>query len=179
MAAEQQWRQWCWLVVAEQQWYRPVAAEQQWRQWCWLVVAEQQWRHGYVLGGCWAPMETWVCVGWVLGSNQDMGVRGVGVGQPSRHGCCFNTAEMQLLVFDNCSAAMHLWCLMIAQQQCMQFWCLMTAHAQCMQFWCLMIAQQQHMQFWCLMIAQQQRMQFLCLMIAQPHCMQGHDDNAG
>ena len=36
------------------------------------VGAGHQWRHGYVLGGCWAAIKTWVCVGWVLGSHQDM-----------------------------------------------------------------------------------------------------------
>ena len=56
--------------------------------------------------------ETWVCIGWVLGSNQDMGVRWVGVGQPSRHGCLFSTIEMQLFS-----------CLISARQQCMRFWC--------------------------------------------------------
>ena len=51
----------------------------------WVDIG-QQWRQGCVLGGCWPAIETWACIGWVLGSNQDMGVCWEGAGQQSRHG---------------------------------------------------------------------------------------------
>jgi len=66
-------------------------------------------------------METWVCIGWVLGTNGDMGMCWVGVGQQSRHGCAWggcwaaiktwmlfqHNRNAIILVLDNCSAAMH------------------------------------------------------------------------
>ena len=72
-------------------------------------------------GGCGPAIETRVCIGWVLGSNQDMGVCWVGVGQQSRHGCALggcwaaiktwmlfqHNRDAIILVLDECSAAMH------------------------------------------------------------------------
>ena len=60
-------------------------------------------------------------VGWVLGSNQDMGVCCVGVGQQSRHRCALggcwaaiktrmlfqHNRDAIILVLRNCLAAMH------------------------------------------------------------------------
>ena len=34
----------------------------------------QQWPWWALVGACWPEMETWVCAGWVLASNGDMGV---------------------------------------------------------------------------------------------------------
>ena len=65
---------------------------------CWLG-AGQQWRHGCVLVGCWPVMETWVCAGWVLASNGDMGACWLGAGRQWKHGC----------VLVGCWPAMETW----------------------------------------------------------------------
>ena len=69
----QAWRQAWWPVVAGQQWIQP------WNEWLLTSSGESN------IGGLLLARNG--DAGWVLGSNQAMGVCWMGAGQQSRHGC--------------------------------------------------------------------------------------------